>query len=146
MRKILVLLLLTLSSKILAQSILPGEESAIRAVRDGIQIPAQAPNRGRGTGPFETLIIKDVMLISGEGAPPRGPVSIVIKNDLIESIVGSAPSIANAEVIDASSMYALPFDIPLFVLAAMVITWIYRKEMFDINYGVKRVTRLESEF
>jgi hypothetical protein len=48
------------------------------------------------------------MLISGEGAPPRGPVSIVIKNDLIESIVGSAPSIANAEVIDASSMYALP--------------------------------------
>ena len=108
MRKILVLLLLTLSCKILAQSILPGEESAIRAVRDGIQIPAQAPNRGRGTGPFETLIIKDVMLISGEGAPPRGPVSIVIKNDLIESIVGSAPSIANAEVIDASSMYALP--------------------------------------
>lgn len=108
MRKILVLLLLTLSCKILAQSILPGEEGAIRAVRDGIQIPAQAPNRGRGTGPFETLIIKDVMLISGEGAPPRGPVSIVIKNDLIESIVGSAPSIANAEVIDASSMYALP--------------------------------------
>ena len=108
MRKILVLLLLTLSCKILAQSILPGEESAIRAVRDGIQIPAQAPNRGRGTGPFETLIIKDAMLISGEGAPPRGPVSIVIKNDLIESIVGSAPSIANAEVIDASSMYALP--------------------------------------
>ena len=41
---------------------------------------------------------------------------------------------------------ALPFDIPLFVLAAMVITWIYRKEMFDINYGVKRVIRLESEF
>ena len=40
----------------------------------------------------------------------------------------------------------LPFDIPLFGLAAMVITWIYRKEMFDINYGVKRVTRLESEF
>lgn len=108
MRKILVLLLLTLSCKILAQSILPGEEGAIRAVRDGIQIPAQAPNRGRGTGPFETLIIKDVMLISGEGAPPRGPVSIVIKNDLIASIVGSAPSIANAEVIDASSMYALP--------------------------------------
>jgi imidazolonepropionase-like amidohydrolase len=108
MRKLLVLLLLTLSCKILAQPILPGEERAIRAVRDGIQIPAQAPNRGRGTGPFETLIIKDVMLISGEGAPPRGPVSIVIKNDLIESIVRSAPSIANAEVIDASSMYALP--------------------------------------
>ena len=108
MRKLLVLLLLTLSCKILAQPILPGDERAIRAVRDGIQIPAQAPNRGRGTGPFETLIIKDVMLISGEGAPPRGPVSIVIKNDLIESIVRSAPSIANAEVIDASSMYALP--------------------------------------
>jgi hypothetical protein len=38
---------------------------------------------------------------------------------------------------------AMPYDIPLFVLAAVVITWIYRKEMFDINYGVKRVTGLE---
>lgn len=37
---------------------------------------------------------------------------------------------------------AMPFDIPLFVLLAIVITWIYRKEMFDISYGVKRVTAL----
>lgn len=38
---------------------------------------------------------------------------------------------------------AMPWDIPLFVLAALVITLIYRKEMFDMEYGVKRVTGLE---
>ncbi len=108
MPKILAPLLILLSCNTLAQTIVPGEEGATRAIRGGIQIPAQAPNRSRGTGPFDTLIIKDVMLISGEGAPPRGPVSIVIKNDVIDAIVTTAPNIANAEVIDASSMYALP--------------------------------------
>jgi hypothetical protein len=108
MPKLLVLLLLVLSCNATGQTVLPGEEGATRAIRGGIQIPSQAPNRSRGTGPFDTLIIKDVMLISGEGAPPRGPVSIVIRNDVIESILASAPDIANAEVIDASSMYALP--------------------------------------
>ena len=108
MPKLLVLLLLVLSCNATGQTVLPGEEGATRAIRGGIQIPSQAPNRSRGSGPFDTLIIKDVMLISGEGAPPRGPVSIVIRNDVIESILASAPDIANAEVIDASSMYALP--------------------------------------
>ena len=37
---------------------------------------------------------------------------------------------------------ALPFDIPLFVLLAGLVTLIYRKEMFDLNWGVKRVTSL----
>jgi imidazolonepropionase-like amidohydrolase len=108
MPKLFTLLLLLASLNAIGQTVLPGEEGATRAIRSGIQIPAQAPNRARGVGPFDTLIIKDVMLISGEGAPPRGPVSIVIKNDMIESIVGSAPDIPNAEIIDAGSMYALP--------------------------------------
>ena len=37
---------------------------------------------------------------------------------------------------------ALPYDIPLFVLLAGVVTYTYRKEMFDQTSGVKRVTGL----
>jgi hypothetical protein len=61
--------------------VLPGEERAANTIRGGIPIPAPARDRVRGEGPFDTLIIKDVMLINGEGAPPRGPVSIVVSGD-----------------------------------------------------------------
>jgi len=91
-----------------SNSVLPGEEGAMRTIRNGIVIPERAPMRSEGQGPFDRLIIKDVMLIDGEGAPPRGPVSIVIAGDRIESIVSSAPDIANAEVIEGNGMYALP--------------------------------------
>ena len=40
---------------------------------------------------------------------------------------------------------ALPLDIPLWVLAAMIVTWIYRKKMFDLESGVKRVTALDTD-
>lgn len=86
----------------------PGEEGATRAISGGILIPEPAPNRRRGEGPFDLLIIKNVMLVSGEGAPPRGPVSIVVNQDRIQSIGASIPEIANARVIDATGMYALP--------------------------------------
>jgi imidazolonepropionase-like amidohydrolase len=48
--------------------------------------PESAPNRERGEGPFERLILRGVTVISGEGAPPIGPVDIVISGDRIESI------------------------------------------------------------
>lgn len=37
---------------------------------------------------------------------------------------------------------AMPYDIPLFVLLAIILVWVYRTDMFDINSGVKRVTSL----
>ena len=40
---------------------------------------------------------------------------------------------------------ALPFDIPLFVALAAVITFIYRKEMFERKWGVTRVTGLQGQ-
>ncbi|MFT6403538.1 MAG: hypothetical protein ACJA2D_002863, partial [Pseudohongiellaceae bacterium] len=81
------LLLMALALESHAQSsVVPGEESATRAIRNGILIPEPAPDRQRGEGPFDSLIIENVMLVSGEGAPPRGPVSIVIKEDRIQSI------------------------------------------------------------
>lgn len=40
----------------------------------------------QGDGPFSQLIIRGVMLINGNGAPPRGPVDIVVENNTIVQI------------------------------------------------------------
>ncbi len=45
-----------------------------------------APDRDRGEGPFEQLILRGVTLIDGTGAPPIGPVDIVIEKDRIAEI------------------------------------------------------------
>ena len=42
-----------------------------------------APDRAEGEGPFERLIIRGATLIDGTGAPPRGPVDIVIEGNRI---------------------------------------------------------------
>ena len=60
------------------------------------QIP-KAPEKKEGEGQFAQLIIRGVTLINGTGAPPIGPVDIVIEKNRIVQIsnVGSpgAPSI-----------------------------------------------------
>ncbi|MEE2826074.1 MAG: amidohydrolase [Planctomycetota bacterium] len=69
-----------------------------------------APDRleGEGLGPFETLVIKGCILIDGTGAPPRGPVNIVVKQNRIDRISsGRVPKDAD-HVIDAEGMYLLP--------------------------------------
>lgn len=45
-----------------------------------------APDRVRGEGPWERLILRGVNLVSGEGAPVIGPVDIVIEQDRIKQI------------------------------------------------------------
>ena len=37
-----------------------------------------------GDGPYEQLIIRGVTLINGDGSPPKGPVDIVVENNIIE--------------------------------------------------------------
>jgi len=49
--------------------------------------PKSAPDRTRGEGPFPKLILRGGILINGEGAPPRGPVDIVIEQNKITQIV-----------------------------------------------------------
>lgn len=50
--------------------------------------PPKAPPRGdQGDGPYERLILRGGTLVSGEGAPPLGPVDIVIENDRITRVV-----------------------------------------------------------
>ena len=83
------------------------------------QVP-QAPDRrsGEGEGPFERLIIRGVTLIDGTGAPPQGPVDIVIQGNRITEIRGVGtpglpidarrrPQNATKEI-DAHGMYVMP--------------------------------------
>ena len=79
-----------------------------------------APDRkpGEGEGPFERLVIRGVTMIDGAGAPPIGPVDIVIENNRIKEIKSVGfPKVAVKEAnrpakgvkeIDANGMYALP--------------------------------------
>jgi len=49
-------------------------------------LQAQQISKYNGEGPFNQLIIRGVTLINGNGAPPRGPVDIVVENNVIKSI------------------------------------------------------------
>jgi hypothetical protein len=88
-----------------------------------IQVSAQitpAPERQEGEGPFPQLIIRGATLINGNGAPPMGPVDIVVENNRITQIksVGFPGVEINPErrpalkdggkEIDASGKYVLP--------------------------------------
>src|SRR5690349_13155003 len=46
----------------------------------------KAPVVKEGDGPYTQLIIRGVMLIDGTGAPPIGPIDIVVKQNRIASI------------------------------------------------------------
>lgn len=83
------------------------------------QIPP-APPRNEGEGPFDKLIVRGATLVNGNGAPPIGPVDIVIEQNKITDIqvVGypgvdidssKRPSFkGNGKEIDAEGMYVLP--------------------------------------
>ena len=73
-----------------------------------------------GQGPFDQLIIRGVMLINGDGSPPRGPIDIVVENNRIVKIqVVGYPNVLidesqrpklrkGGKELDASGMYLLP--------------------------------------
>ena len=48
--------------------------------------PEAAPDRQRGEGPYDRLLLRGVMVINGEGAPPAGPMDVVIEGDRIVSV------------------------------------------------------------
>jgi len=88
-----------------------------------------APDRrqGEGQGPFGTLMIRGVMIIDGTGAPPYGPMNIVIENNRIARIQGAGtPGVPGRQggappnvdqVIDAQGMYVLPGFVDMHVHA-----------------------------
>lgn len=86
-------------------------------------LPAQvqkAPEVKEGDGPHEQLIIRGITLINGNGAPPRGPIDIVVENNKITRIaVVGYPGVAikadrrpklkpGGKELDCTGMYLLP--------------------------------------
>src|SRR5438477_186442 len=69
MKKIILLLVL-LSFRVLAQEVMK-----------------KAPEVKEGDGPFTQLILRSAMLIDGTGAPPVGPVDIIVRQNRITNIV-----------------------------------------------------------
>jgi imidazolonepropionase-like amidohydrolase len=88
-----------------------------------------APNRraDEGKGPFKTLVIRGVTLIDGTGAPPQGPVDIVVSGNRISAIRSAGtpglPMRANRgpqnpdHEIDGAGMYVMPGFVDLHVHA-----------------------------
>ena len=84
-----------------------------------------APARAEGEGPFDRLIIRGATLIDGTGAPPRGPVDIVVEKNRITQVVDVGyPNLpiddkrrpkGPAKEIDAAGMYVMPGFIDLHV-------------------------------
>ena len=81
--------------------------------------PAPAPDRtDEGDGPYERLVLRGATLIDGTGAPPRGPVDIVIEGNRITTIASvgypgvpineSARPEGGDREIDLSGHYILP--------------------------------------
>ena len=86
-----------------------------------------APDRkaGEGAGPYSRLIIRGATVIDGSGAPPRGPMDIVIEGNRIVDIVSvgspfhkidekSRPNPAPREI-DAQGAYVMPGLVDLHV-------------------------------
>jgi imidazolonepropionase-like amidohydrolase len=103
---------------LLAMAVVLSIPSSLLA-QEGDSVP-HAPDRGpnEGDGPFERLIIRGATVIDGTGAPPRGPMDIVIEGNRIVRVqsVGSPGVPINDErrpdgatrEIDAHGMYLLP--------------------------------------
>ena len=78
-----------------------------------------SPDRAEGEGPYDRLILRGGTLIDGTGAPPIGPVDIVIEKNRIVQIksVGypgvpidseNRPDADGGQEIDVEGMYVLP--------------------------------------
>lgn len=90
----------------------PASAQSSRTVLPGPDRPA-----GEGDGPFARLVLRGATVIDGTGAPPMGPMDIVIENDRIVEVRGAgAPGLPPRQqgrpdgdrVIDATGMYVLP--------------------------------------
>ncbi|MGQ0591054.1 MAG: amidohydrolase family protein [Sphingosinicella sp.] len=94
-------------------------QPASRAQENGARMERVADRQpGEGEGPYRRLVIRGATLVDGTGAPPRGPVDIVVAGNRIESIRAAgtpglpiasdrAPRDADREI-DATGMFVLP--------------------------------------
>ncbi|HEX6084960.1 MAG TPA: amidohydrolase family protein [Thermoanaerobaculia bacterium] len=88
------------------------------AAQEAVQRHAPDRRAGEGEGPFKRLIIRGATVIDGTGAPPIGPMDIVIEGNKIAEVRGVGfPKVAidpnrrpkdATKEIDGSKMYVLP--------------------------------------
>ena len=118
------------SSLVAQQAQRPAQAPAAQAPRGESLIPAPNRGPGEGFGPFKTMVIRGAILIDGTGAPPVGPVDIVVENNRIAAIRGAGtpglplrpnrpPEKPDYEI-DATGMYVLPGFVDLHVHAGGV--------------------------
>jgi len=85
--------------------------------------PAPVQTRTFGdlaAGPYNRLVIRNVMVIPGHGGPPSGPSDIVIEGNVITAVRGHDPAARPTadRVIEGNGMYVMP-------------------GMFDLHYHVR---------
>jgi len=98
----------------------PGEEFISAVAHGSVQAAEPAPARrsGEGAGPFARLVIRGATMVDGTGAPPVGPVDIVVEQGRIAEIrsvgyprvpirAAQRPASGDFEI-DAAGMYVLP--------------------------------------
>jgi cytosine/adenosine deaminase-related metal-dependent hydrolase len=89
-----------------------------------LAVPAARPLAAQGGagpaqgGPYPTLLVRNITLIDGSGAPAYGPVNITIRRNVIERVDRADPISAGRgaaagrvqadRVIDGTGMYAIP--------------------------------------
>ena len=88
--------------------------------------PAPGRRADEGKGPFKTMVIRAAMLVDGTGAPPTGPVDIVVEGNRITAVRSAGtpgiplrpkrPPTADYEL-DATGMYVLPGFVDMHVHA-----------------------------
>jgi hypothetical protein len=103
----------------------PRPAAAAPAQQSASGDPTLAPQRREGEGPFQRLIIRGAILIDGTGAPPRGPVDIVIEGNIVTQVANVGyPGVridsagrprGPAREIDAEGMYVMPGFVDLHV-------------------------------
>jgi Amidohydrolase family len=95
----------------------------VAAVAAGVVLVAGAfaqsvPDRSLGEGPYDRLVIRGATVIDGAGAPPIGPIDIVVERGRITGLVpvgvpglpipaDKRPAAGDREI-DASGMYVMP--------------------------------------
>jgi imidazolonepropionase-like amidohydrolase len=90
---------------------------AVLSAQQTGMIPSPDRRPGEGVGPFKTLAIRGVTVIDGTGAPPAGPMDVIVEGNRIARIVSAGtpglpltpkrPPQADHEI-DGTGMYLLP--------------------------------------
>ncbi|MGF1545531.1 MAG: amidohydrolase family protein [Parvularculaceae bacterium] len=97
----------------------PSPSASAAAAQEATPAPTAGETSALKSGRFARLIVRGATLIDGAGAPPRGPVDIVIEKDRIVKVVAvgaagldidpeSRPPLNGGREIDAAGKFVLP--------------------------------------